>query len=96
MSIPIPAAVTPTPGPETDLATLLAEPASPVWYRRPVLWLSVLLLALAAAGLWYWQDRQIRQRRAHLHDTHGSARQSDLDRHCQRDFATDPLGQHRQ
>jgi HlyD family secretion protein len=37
---------------------LLAEPASPVWYRRPALWLSVLLLALIAAGLWYWQDRQ--------------------------------------
>ncbi len=58
MSLPISPAVTPTPGPETDLATLLAEPASPVWYRRPALWLSVLLLALAAAGLWVWQDRQ--------------------------------------
>ena len=58
MSLPIPPAVTPLPGTETDLATLLAEPASPVWYRRPALWLSVLLLALIAAGLWYWQDRQ--------------------------------------
>ncbi|MFZ1640672.1 MAG: efflux RND transporter periplasmic adaptor subunit [Candidatus Contendobacter sp.] len=73
MSIPIPAAVTPTPGPETDLATLLAEPASPVWYRRPVLWLSVLLLALAAAGLWYWQDRQIASA-APIYTTHTVAR----------------------
>ena len=58
MSLPIPPAVTPPPDTETDLATLLAEPASPVWYRRPALWMSVLLLALAAAGLWVWQDRQ--------------------------------------
>lgn len=59
---------TPTPPPSvtsppdqasaTDLATLLAEPASPTWYRRPVLWAGVLLLALIAAGLWWWQARQ--------------------------------------
>jgi HlyD family secretion protein len=58
MSLPIPPTVTPPPDTETDLATLLAEPAAPIWYRRPALWLSVLLLALAAAGLWVWQDRQ--------------------------------------
>lgn len=61
MSIPIPsAAVVPTAdsGTETDLATLLSEPALPVWYRRPALWAGVLLLALTAAGGWYWQDRQ--------------------------------------
>jgi HlyD family secretion protein len=40
---------------ETDLAALLDEPASQVWYRRPLLWAGVLLLILAAAGLWYWQ-----------------------------------------
>ena len=58
MSLPIPPTVTPPPDTETDLATLLAEPAAPIWYRRPALWIGVLLLALAAAGLWYWQDRQ--------------------------------------
>ncbi|MFO7640280.1 MAG: efflux RND transporter periplasmic adaptor subunit [Candidatus Competibacteraceae bacterium] len=62
MSTPIPAVVVappPGPAPEIDLATLLAEPATPVWYRRPVLWVSVLLLALTATGLWYWQAHQI-------------------------------------
>ncbi|MBK8755290.1 MAG: efflux RND transporter periplasmic adaptor subunit [Candidatus Competibacteraceae bacterium] len=56
MSIPIPATIMPPP--ETDLATLLAEPALPVWYRRPALWAGVLLLALAGIGWWYWQARQ--------------------------------------
>ena len=62
MSTPIPAVVIappPGPAPEIDLATLLAEPATPVWYRRPVLWISVLLLVLIAVGLWYWQAHQI-------------------------------------
>ena len=46
------------PGSETDLAALLNEPTLHAWYRRPVLWAGVLLLALVAAGLWYWQARQ--------------------------------------
>ncbi len=45
----------PETGGETDLATLLAEPAPRSWYRRPVLWGGVVLLVLIAAGLWYWQ-----------------------------------------
>ena len=40
---------------KTDLATLLAEPAPRVWYRRPVLWGGIVLLALTVAGLWFWQ-----------------------------------------
>ncbi|MDQ5911281.1 MAG: HlyD family secretion protein [Pseudomonadota bacterium] len=59
MSTPIPAVVVaPHPAPEIDLATLLAEPTKPVWYRRPALWVSVLLLALTATGFWYWQTQQ--------------------------------------
>ena len=34
---------------------MLDEPTSHAWYRRPVLWAGVLLLALVAIGLWYWQ-----------------------------------------
>jgi HlyD family secretion protein len=48
-------AVAPAVAAETDIATLLGVPDSPAWYRRPMLWGGVLLLALAAAGLWYWQ-----------------------------------------
>ncbi|RUQ29830.1 MAG: efflux RND transporter periplasmic adaptor subunit [Candidatus Competibacteraceae bacterium] len=62
MSTPVPAVVTTppaSPAPEIDLATLLSEPAAPVWYRRPALWAGLLLLALIAAGLWYWQERQL-------------------------------------
>ena len=61
MNSPTPtAAVAPPPAEHTttDLATLLAEPASRAWYRRPALWIGVLLLALAAAGLWTWQARR--------------------------------------
>ena len=58
MSTPTPSPATPPAGGETDLATLLAEPASRPWYRRPVLWAGVGVLALAGAGPWYWQARQ--------------------------------------
>ena len=43
---------------DTDIATLLAEPAALVWYRRPALWTGVALLLVVAAGLWYWQVRR--------------------------------------
>ena len=37
-------------GSETDLATLLDEPASHAWYRRPTLWAGAALLIVAALG----------------------------------------------
>ncbi|MBP8296240.1 MAG: biotin/lipoyl-binding protein, partial [Burkholderiales bacterium] len=59
---PPPAATAPVPAAATDtvvdVATLLDEPASHAWYRRPALWGGLLLLALAAAGVWYWQAAQ--------------------------------------
>ena len=58
MSIPPPSdttALPPGPDSESDIATLLDEPTSRAWYRRPALWAGVLLLALVVAGLWYWQ-----------------------------------------
>jgi HlyD family secretion protein len=58
MSTPTPpSTATPPSGPggETDLATLLDEPTSHAWYRRPALWIGVLLLALVVAVLWWWQ-----------------------------------------
>jgi len=62
MTLPPPpaAGVAPVSAPEADidLATLLAEPASRAWYRRPLLWGGVLVLALVGAGLWGWQVRQ--------------------------------------
>ena len=41
--------------PPNDLAKLLNEPAQRAWYRRPMIWSGVLLLALLIAGVWYWQ-----------------------------------------
>jgi HlyD family secretion protein len=66
MNTPIPAATaapqpvsgTPAAAAETDISTLLAEPASHRGYRRPALWGGVLLVLLAAGGWWYWQARQ--------------------------------------
>ncbi len=51
--------VTPSPEAtaEANIATLLAEPVPRIWYRRPVLWLGVVVLLLTAVGLWYWQAR---------------------------------------
>lgn len=39
---------------DSDLATLLAEPAPRPWYRRPTLGYGALLLVLLAAGLGFW------------------------------------------
>lgn len=44
------------PATKTDLATLLAEPASRVWYRRPVVWAGMALVLFAAALAWWWLD----------------------------------------
>ena len=52
------AATPPEAGSEADLAALLAEPSPHPWYRRPVLWASVVLVLLAIAGLWFWQTRR--------------------------------------
>ena len=43
---------------ENELATLLDEPVSQPWYRRPVLWAGLVLVLLLAIGLWYWQARR--------------------------------------
>jgi len=39
---------------ETDLATLLAEPQSVAWYRRPLIWALAVALLLAGGGFWWW------------------------------------------
>lgn len=44
--------------PKTDLATLLAEPELPPWYRRPALWAGLVLILLIALGIWWWLARQ--------------------------------------
>ena len=43
-----------SPEAPVDIATLLAEPAVKVWYRRPVVWTGAALLLLAAMLLWWW------------------------------------------
>jgi HlyD family secretion protein len=59
MSAPNTAAVdVSTPGAGSELGTLLAEPETHRWYRRPALWAGVLLLLVAGAGWWYWQARR--------------------------------------
>ncbi|MFC7461061.1 efflux RND transporter periplasmic adaptor subunit [Hydrogenophaga defluvii] len=52
-------ASTPVPAPAAvDLSTLLAEPASGAWYRRPAVWLGlVLLLFVAGSAAWWWRQR---------------------------------------
>jgi HlyD family secretion protein len=46
--------VAPATEPDSDLATLLAEPVKPVWYRRRSVMVVAVLLLLSAAGLWWW------------------------------------------
>ena len=78
MNAPIPTAVVEPKAPEgeTDLATLLDEPASRAWYRRPVLWAGAALVALVATGAWYWQTQQTAS--AAPHYTTETVRRGDL------------------
>mgnify|MGYP001216173829 CR=1 FL=1 len=41
-----------------DLQALLGTEQAPRWWRRPALWIGVIVLAAAAAGLFYWQTRK--------------------------------------
>jgi HlyD family secretion protein len=50
-----PAVTPPETAPQSDLATLLAEPTPRAWFRRPVVWGGFALMLLTAVGLWYWQ-----------------------------------------
>jgi HlyD family secretion protein len=43
---------------ETDIATLLAEPAPLIWYRRHAVWAGVTIILLLGIGIWYWQARR--------------------------------------
>jgi HlyD family secretion protein len=64
MNAPLPPSVTAEPAaarataPVTDTAALLDEPAPRAWYRRTLVWTVAALLALAAAGAWYWQGQE--------------------------------------
>ena len=39
----------------SDLQTLLKEPPARAWWRRPVVWGTVALIAGVAGGLYFWQ-----------------------------------------
>ena len=64
MNAPLPPSVTAeatsaaSAGPATETAILLDEPAPKVWYRRAIVWAGTALVALAAAGGWYWQAQE--------------------------------------
>lgn len=48
-----------TPGP--DLRTLLGDDPAPRWWRRGALWLGLLVLLAAGAGVYQWQAQKARQ-----------------------------------
>lgn len=49
----------PATAPAADLQALLGDDMSPRWYRRPSLWISLLVAALVAIGLYYWQQQKV-------------------------------------
>ena len=54
---PIPSPGAP-PAEPTDIATLLGEPGSRSWFRRPLVWLGLAAVLLTLAGAaWWWTQR---------------------------------------
>jgi HlyD family secretion protein len=51
---PAPAPAAKDPAPATDLATLLGDPGTRPWYRRPALWSLVALVLVAGAAIAWW------------------------------------------
>lgn len=48
----------PATAPAADLDALLGDDPSPRWWRRTSLWIGLLLVALVAVGLYYWQQQK--------------------------------------
>ncbi len=48
----------PVAAPAADLQALLGDGESPRWWRRASLWIGLLVLALIAGGLYYWQQQK--------------------------------------
>ena len=42
-----------------DIDQLLGDDRSPRWWQRPALWIGLALLLALAAGLWWWNGRQV-------------------------------------
>ncbi|MEY4100464.1 MAG: hypothetical protein RL300_1635 [Pseudomonadota bacterium] len=62
MTEPLPKSPTGNQAETSDLQALLQEPGNKVWWRRPVLWVTLAVIVAAATGAAYWQ--QSRQRSA--------------------------------
>lgn len=48
----------PATAPATSVAQLLGEDRPPAWWQRRSLWLALVLLVLAGAGLWWWSSQR--------------------------------------
>jgi HlyD family secretion protein len=47
------------PNADRDITTLLGEPAISSWYKSTSLWISVGLILVLVASIWYWQLRRV-------------------------------------
>jgi HlyD family secretion protein len=45
--------------PPTDIASLLAEPAPVIWYRRPLVLAGSAMIVLLGVGIWSWQSSRV-------------------------------------
>lgn len=73
MTTPTTPQVAPSSEEKSKLVALLGEPASKAWYRRPVLWIALVIVALTIGGVWYWQVRKAAEA-APSYNTHAVAR----------------------
>jgi HlyD family secretion protein len=94
MTSPTPTVASPSNPKPVDVQGILGDEQPRHWWSRPLLWIIVVLLVLAAAGLAYWQTQKDSNAQPTYVTEVIKKGQPDADSGCQWHPATHPCSQY--